>query len=633
MSDGASGARTVGKRGAACLAGLAMGAGLVACGSSMDAAAAEGMAEALASGQFDHVPLANATPGDVGATVAEMTSGMGVSSREVDLVGLDRTGDGDTQTATFEVTWDLPNVDDEWAYTTTASLSFTGEEWLVEWHPSALHPQLTDGARLALRTWQAERGDVLGADGSPIVTERPVYRIGIDKTTLDAADADSSAVELATLVGVDAEGYADRVEASGPQAFVEAITFRENDVAVVLPEMDGIAGAKAIPDTMPLAPTREFARPILGTVGEATAEIVDESDGQIGPGDVVGLSGLQQQYDEQLRGQHGIAVDVVPADADPEVVFERDATPGQPVTTTLDIDLQLHAESVLADVDPASALVAVQPSTGNVLAAATGLGGDGYPTATLGQYAPGSTFKVVTSLAMLRAGIAPDALLACPETTVVDGKRFKNYDDYPGAALGEITFIDAIAQSCNTAFIDQHGAVTQAKLASAAASLGLGLEYETGVPAFGGSVPAEAGGTEHAASMIGQGKVLASPLAMATAAASVAAGHTVFPIIVEGHDGAPGDSATPLTDDEASQVQDMMRAAVDYGSATFLDDVPGEPVGAKTGTAEYGSDVPPRTHGWMIAIQDDLAVAVFVEDAESGSLTAGPLLEEFLTGR
>ena len=115
------------------------------------------------------------------------------------------------------------------------------------------------------------------------------------------------------MVGVNPEGYAGRVDASGPRAFVEAITFREDDAATVLAEMEGIAGAKAIPDTMALAPTREFARPVLGTAGEATAELIDGSDGQISPGDVAGLSGLQQQYDEQRRGQRGIAVDVVPA--------------------------------------------------------------------------------------------------------------------------------------------------------------------------------------------------------------------------------------------------------------------------------------------------------------------------------
>lgn len=621
------------KRIGACLTGLALTAGLVGCGGGADATpAAEAMAGALASGTFDGVPLANATPSEVGDAVEEMTRGMAEASRTVKLVDIDRTGDDDTREATFEVSWTLTEAGDEWTYSTTALLSLTGEKWLVEWTPAALHPQLVDGSGLALRTWQAERGDILGAGGTPIVTERPVYRIGVDKPHLDPAVADRSARDLATLVGVDPDGFADRVEASGPQAFVEAITFRGDDAQSLLPHVDLIAGARAIPATMPLAPTREFARPILGAVGEASAESIDNSDGRIRAGDLVGLSGLQEQYDEQLSGQRGITVEVRPAEGDAEVVFERDAVPGRPVTTTFDVDLQLLAESVLADVGPASALVAIEPSTGNVLAAASGPGGDGYPTATLGQYAPGSTFKIVTALAMLRNGIAPDAELACPETTVVDGKRFKNYGDFPVSALGAITFAEAIAQSCNTALIDQRGAVDQADLAEAAASLGLGLEYDAGVPVYGGSVPAEAGTTEHAASMIGQGKVLASPLAMATVAASVASGRAVVPRIVEDLD-ADAVEAAPLTDDEARQLRTMIRAAVEGGTATFLGDVPGEPVGAKTGTAEYGNDSPPRTHGWMIAIQDDLAVAAFVEDAESGSRTAGPLLKEFLTAR
>ena len=116
---------------------------------------------------------------------------------------------------------------------------------------------------------------------------------------------------------------------------------------------------------------------------------------------------------------------------------------------------------------------------------------------------------------------------------------------------------------------------------------------------------------------------------MATAAASVAKGETVSPKLVE----APADAySSTLGPEEAETLADLMRAAVQDGTADFLADVPGEPIGAKTGTAEYGSGDPPDTHGWMIAIQGDLAVAVFVEDADSGSNTAGPLLEDFLRG-
>jgi len=76
---------------------------------------------------------------------------------------------------------------------------------------------------------------------------------------------------------------------------------------------------------------------------------------------------------------------------------------------------------------------------------------------------------------------------------------------------------------------------------------------------------------------------------------------------------------------------DMMRAVVTSGHAGFLASVPGEPVGAKTGTAEFGNDTPPKTHAWIVAVHGDLAVAVFVEDGGLGATTSGPLLKEFLT--
>ena len=71
---------------------------------------------------------------------------------------------------------------------------------------------------------------------------------------------------------------------------------------------------------------------------------------------------------------------------------------------------------------------------------------------------------------------------------------------------------------------------------------------------------------------------------------------------------------------------------VTEGSGAALGDLPGPPVLAKTGTAEFGDEEPLQTHAWMIAVQGDLAVAAFVELGDSGSRTAGPLLEQFLRG-
>ena len=345
-------------------------------------------------------------------------------------------------------------------------------------------------------------------------------------------------------------------------------------------------------------------------------------------------------------------------------LFQIDMKVGTPLKTTLDPNLQQLAEDVLAKVGPASAIVALRPSSGAVLAAASGPGSNGYDTAMLGQYAPGSIFKIVDSLAMIRNGMTPDSAVDCPATLTVDGRTFKNAEGYPASSLGSVTLRDAFAHSCNTAFINARDTVSQAQLESAATSLGVAVEAPAlGAGAFLGSVPGDASGTEHAASMIGQGKVLMSPLAAAIMAGSVAKGAPVAPQLVlnpDAGDAAAGaetgaaatpsagstaapapatpsapapaaTSGTPVTAAEAAALADMMRAVVTSGHTGFLASVPGAPVAAKTGTAEFGSDNPPKTHAWIVAVHGDLAVAVFVEEGGLGATVSGPLLKEFLT--
>ncbi|WP_448630763.1 penicillin-binding transpeptidase domain-containing protein [Cellulomonas soli] len=404
--------------------------------------------------------------------------------------------------------------------------------------------------------------------------------------------------------------------------------------------LGAIDGVNLVKDTLPLAPTRLFARPVLGTVGEATAELVEQSEGALVAGDRTGLGGLQRQYDAQLRGLPGLTIRATSADgAAVRDLFHVEPTAGTALETTLVVDLQTTAEQILSGIAPASAIVALRPSTGEVLAVASGTGGEGMSTATLGQYAPGSTFKVVSTLALLRAGLTPTSTVSCPTSVTVDGRTFQNFPGYPTAHNGDIPLTTAFANSCNTAFIGAREQAPQSALVDAAASLGLVPEASLGFASFLGAVPADADGTAHAASMIGQGQVLASPLGMATVAASVAAGHRVVPVLV--HPAAPaGDAAetpsaaapaTPLTAAEAESLRTLMRAVVTDGGATFLQDVPGEPVGAKTGTAQTGSGEEMHNHAWMIAVQGDLAVAVFVETGEFGSTTAGPLMEAFLS--
>jgi cell division protein FtsI/penicillin-binding protein 2 len=219
----------------------------------------------------------------------------------------------------------------------------------------------------------------------------------------------------------------------------------------------------------------------------------------------------------------------------------------------------------------------------------------------------------------------------CTPTITVDGKQFKNYSDYPSSALGDIPLREAVANSCNTAFIAEAGKLSGTDLFDAGVSLGIGLDHDLGFPAyFGKTDPDTSGATGAAAQLIGQGTILASPMVMATVIASIQQGSLVVPRMVQGVDVSAPDGAQPLSAQEADALRSMLRAVVTDGSGRALLDVPGPPVIAKTGTAEFGTGADLQTHAWMIAAQGDLAVCVYVDVGASGSGTAGPVVEAFL---
>jgi cell division protein FtsI/penicillin-binding protein 2 len=158
----------------------------------------------------------------------------------------------------------------------------------------------------------------------------------------------------------------------------------------------------------------------------------------------------------------------------------------------------------------------------------------------------------------------------------------------------------------------------------------MGIDHDVGFPAYFGNVVPPAGETEKAADMIGQGKILASPMSMATVIASIQSGSLVVPSLVTSAASPPPDGVDGPSRAEASALRGMLRGVVTGGSGSLLADVPGPPVIAKTGTAEFVKGGRVLTHAWMIAAQGDLAVCVFVDVGTSGSGTAGPILEQFL---
>ncbi len=591
---------------------------------------AAGLATALSEHTLKDVPVTREADRKA---FNELTSPLAGQPLTVEVTKVEE--DGDNATAFLYWRWEVRGH--EWAYSTRAPLRRDIDTWCLVWGPSVFEPSLRRGDRLGLFTRPAQRGRIIGDRGTVLVTERPVLRYGLDKTQVPPAQQGRSARAIAVTLDVDAPSLVRQVRDSGPEAFVEALVLRAEEAREQVPAAYAdIPGAIAVEDTLSLAPTREFAAPVLGRVGPATAEIVESSEGQVQAGDEVGLSGLQLRYEDDLAGQAGFEIVAVDKQEQTRRLVAARPQHGKDLRTTLDPMLQNKAETALATLgeqSPPAALVAIRPSTGALLAVANGPADAGLEIAAAGQYAPGSTFKVVTALALLRSGVTPDQTLQCPTTTKVDGKSFKNYDDYPASQLGKISLTAAIAHSCNTAFIAARDRLADDDLTTAAEALGVGPDADLGFPAYFGQVPAPSGETEKAADLIGQGTVLASPLAMAGVAASVSAGHTVTPMLLVDHVTPRPEPQAPLTPKESATLRALMRAVVTQGSGSFLADVPGE-VGAKTGTAEYGKadksgSLP--THAWMIAARGDLAVAVFVESGASGSQTAGPILQAFLS--
>lgn len=612
---------------------------------------AEQLAMALAAGELSGLPLA----GDADRAHLDYDQATGALDEikpkvSVGLIEYDEAGT--TAIARLDQRYEFDNG--SWSFSSPARLQHGEDGWLLDWNTEIVHPELGPETRLYHERMTPRRAPIIDVNGSGIVENRPVYRVGIDKTKVDPEQVDASARALAALVEVDADAFAAQLAAAGPQAFVVAIVLREGQVPAAI---DDIPGAAAYGTTRPLGPSATFARGLLGTADEATAESIEKSGGVVKQGDIVGMSGLQAIHDEQLRGVPGHAVSVIkrseaqlselpplaspsptaqPTDASSapsapatpkptdQELFKIAPVEGEPLQLTMNLELQHKAEQLLADYDRLVMLVVLDRETGGIVVAASSPQSGAQPFVTTGHYPPGSTMKVVTALALLRKGYTPDTMVDCSATTNIGGRVFNNYPGYPAALTGQITLRTALQQSCNTAFMNAGRSLSGAELADAAASLGIGVDYETGFDAFYGAVPTDGDEVQRAANTIGQGQIMASPMAMAAEAASVASGKTIIPYLVQGQTAQY--EGTPLTAAEAEMLRDMTRAVVDGGT---LADLGGVLEGGKSGTAEYTDDNPPRTHGWVVGYTGNYAICAMDYD-QSNSAVPQDVIRAFL---
>ena len=356
--------------------------------------------------------------------------------------------------------------------------------------------------------------------------------------------------------------------------------------------------------------------PIRAMRADLASNVLGAADGS--------RTGLERLYDAKLTGTSGGRVELLDSRTGQRTVIKDfPPVPAGTVTTTLDLGMERAAQAALGRAPGRAALVAIDTATGEVRAVANkpviGV------TTAFASEAPGSVFKIVTATAALRSGRTPASVVKCPEKAIYGGKQFVN-DEAPLPPT--MTLTTAFAVSCNTAFLGLANSFQKGTLRRTAALYGFdrpGNLLETGA-GEGGSVPVPGGTAEGYADAIGQGRVEASPLLVASMAAAVASGTWRQPHLVAGTRGA----STPLPPGVATGLRTLMAAVVASGTAAGAGLPPGT-VG-KTGTAQFGTATPLLSHAWFAGYRGGLAFCVYVEQGISGGQTAAPVAASFLRG-
>ena len=517
-------------------------------------------------------------------------------------VGETRSGDH-SASATFSAVWDLGRSR-QWSYPGAFDLvpARTKEGWLVRWKPAVLHPRLAAQQRVTLREMPAAPVPVVDRAGIPLLTSQTVIVVALDRS--QTSDLPGVAAQLAATLGsidpqITQQAIIAGANAAPPGQLGSVAVLREQDYQSVRDRIHGLPGVSFLTQQRLLGPDRDFASQLV--------------------------SGIRKTVEDQLVKAAGWRIVTVTAMGnDVETLAEEQPRPVPTLTSTVDRSVQAAGERAVDAVTNPAMIVAIQPSTGEILAVAQNAAADAQgPLALTGRYPPGSTFKIVTASAALQSKtVTVDSLVACPATITIGDRLVPNDQRFD---LGTVPLRTAFARSCNTTFAQLGAGLGVSALTDAAIQMGIGMDFTIpGVTTVTGQVPPSESTVRRAENGFGQGRVLASPFGMALVASTVAAGGQLpTPVLIRE---MPTQIAigpvAPMSREVADALRVMMREAVTRGTAKTL--AGNGQLYGKTGTAEYSST---GAHGWFVGFRGDLAFATLVVDAGS----SGPALD--ISGR
>ena len=527
----------------------------------------------------------------------------------------------------------------------------------------------------------APRGRILDREGRLIVDNYPSVTCYLLREQLNAAEHDLPLI---------AEGL--HMDPAQIQAIIKHFQYAPkyqpiplkqditpDEQAFIAAHRDELPELDTLDEQRRLYPRDGFMAHLIGYVGEVSeADLNNSKYAFYEPGDVVGKSGVEEAYDEVLRGKDGSRDTVVNSHGrEVSVAGEEYAKPGQDLRLTVDLDVQKAAEQALEG--KIGAIVAMDPHTGEILAMAsrptfdpnefsvrltktywqTILENQDHPLlnkAIQAQLAPGSTFKIIMSLAGLQGGVAQDLRVQCN-----GGASFYGHFFACDKHHGSVDIHNAIPYSCDTFFYTLANRLGIGAIDHYATEVGIGQKTGVDLPdEAAGLMPSEqwkmkaqhdkwyAGETISVG--IGQGAIQATPLQLARAIGGIASGgvmrrpHVVFPdelstveheAELESFPGS-GDQTIQLSPENWQIITDAMANVTSSPSGTaYAARLEGVDFAGKTGTAQVmshtalsktGKGHNTEPNAWFVGMaprrNPDIVVAVLWEHGNWGNNSA-----------
>jgi penicillin-binding protein 2 len=553
--------------------------------------------------------------------------------------------------------------------------------WKLQVIDSDKYGQMAEQNRVRSIPIIAPRGRMLDRDGRVMVDNRPSFSVLLLRD--DPKLVEQYLPAISDGLGISVDDLHDQlqntrnlpkfqpivIKPEASSADLDFIESHRSDIPVL--EMLSVSRRRYLPGG--------FLGHATGYVGEASEQQIEASNGKLRPGDVVGKSGLERQYNDILMGTDGmrrVVVNSVGKEMKDMRLTEQEAIPGKQIQLTIDYDLQQVAEQSLGA--RPGAVVALDPRTGEVLAMVSRPTPDSNDFAVRipkeewrklnedplrpllnraiqAQLAPGSVFKIVTATAMLEDHNPPENFTSfCPGYGTFYGRQFKCWV-FGKSSHGTVDVRKAIMESCDVFFYNVGMRLGIDRLSYYGSKLGIGHRTGIDLPSEEtGLMPSEewvervfhrkwyAGETISVST--GQGAVTTTPLQLARMIGGIASGG-VFkqPHMIKNAQNV-GEEKFALSEHTIEKVTDAMYAVVNEGGTGASLKLAGIELSGKSGTAQVigyatrerlGKQKKFEDNAWFVGYaprrNPEIVVAVLVQESgQHGGTASGPVVRDII---